>query len=106
MSGIDGARDAVTDSDRIGISGLTDEQWSTLFNMLNSHKGGSNEKLTGTHNSLPWIIDTGTSHLMTGTYECLTDLRSITPCPVGLPNGEETMALKEGTMNLGEKLKF
>ena len=43
---------------------------------------------------------------MTGTYECLTDLRSITPCPVGLPNGEETMALKEGTVNLGEKLKL
>ena len=74
--------------------------------MLNSHKGGSNERLTGKHNSLPWIIDTGASHHMTGTYECLTDLRSITPCPVGLPNGEETMALKEGTVNLGEKLKL
>ena len=59
MSGIDSTRDVVTDSDRMGISGLTDEQWSTLLSMSNSHKGGSNERLTGKHNSLPRIIDTG-----------------------------------------------
>ncbi|RVW23158.1 Retrovirus-related Pol polyprotein from transposon TNT 1-94 [Vitis vinifera] len=95
-SGTDGGRSVVTDSDRTGISGLSDEQWATLLTMLNSHKGGANERLTGKQNILPWIIDTGASHHMTDTYECLNDLRDIMPCPVGLPNGAETKTLKEG----------
>ena len=74
--------------------------------MLNSHKGGANERLTGKQNILPSIIDTRASHHMIGTYECLNDLRDIMPCPVGLPNGAETKALKEGTVTLGEKLKL
>ena len=74
--------------------------------MLNSHKGGANKRLTGKQNILPWIIDTGASHHMTDTYECLNDLRDIMPCPVRLPNGTETKALKEGTVTLGEKLKL
>ncbi|KAL6339319.1 hypothetical protein AAG906_028042 [Vitis piasezkii] len=57
-------------------------------------------------NILPWIIDAGASHHMIGTYECLNDLHDIMPCPVGLPNGAETKALKEGTVTLGEKLKL
>ena len=69
----------MTDSDRTGISGLSDEQWATLLTMLNSHKGGANERLTGKQNILPWIIDTRASHHMTDTYECLNDLRDIMP---------------------------
>ena len=82
----------MTDYDRTGISGLSDEQWATLLTMLNSHKCGANEKLTSKQNILPWIINTGVSHHMTGTYECLNDLCDIMPCPVGLPNGAETKA--------------
>ncbi|KAJ0008070.1 hypothetical protein Pint_30233 [Pistacia integerrima] len=41
---------------------------------------------------------------MTGTYSCLSEVRDIVPCSVELPNGEETMALKEGTVFLGEAL--
>ncbi|RVW36875.1 hypothetical protein CK203_103163 [Vitis vinifera] len=101
-----GGRSFVTDCDRTGISGLSNEQWATLLTMLNSHKGGANERLIGKQNILPWIIDTGASHHMTGTYECLNDMRDIIPCPVGLPNGAETKVLKEGTVTLGEKLKL
>ena len=82
----------MTDSDRTGISELSDEQWATLLTMLNSHKYGANERLTGKQNTLPWIIDTGASHHMIGTYECLNDLCDIIPCLVGLPNGAETKA--------------
>ena len=96
----------MTDSDRTGISGLSDEQWVTLLTMLNSHKGGANERLTGKQNIFPSIIDTGASHHMTGTYECLNDLHDIMPCPVGLSNGAETKALKERTVTLREKLKL
>ena len=67
---------------------------------------GVNERLIGKQNILPWIIDTGASHHMTDTYECLNDLRDIMPCLIGLPNEVETKALKEGTVTLGEKLKL
>ena len=73
--------------------------------MLDSYKGVANEMLTSKQNILPWIIDTGASHHMIDTYECLNDLRDIMPCLVGLPNGAETKALKEGIVTLGEKLK-
>ncbi|KAL6311255.1 hypothetical protein AAG906_035766 [Vitis piasezkii] len=63
----------------------------------------SYHRLTGKQT---WIIDIGASHHMTGTYECLNGLRDIMPCLVGLPNGAETKALKEGTVTLGEKLKL
>ena len=43
---------------------------------------------------------------MTGTKAFLTDLHDIAPCQVGLPNGEKTMAVKEGTMLLGANLKL
>lgn len=79
---------------------MNDKQWATLLNMLNLHKGGVNERLTGKQNFLPWIIDTGASHHMTGTYECLSEVHNITPCPVVLPNGVETTTLKEGIVTL------
>ena len=49
----DGGRSVVTHSDKTGISGLSDEQWATVLTMLNSHKGGANERLTGKQNILP-----------------------------------------------------
>jgi hypothetical protein len=32
---------------------------------------------------------------MTGAYTCMSEVRDIMPCPVGLPNGMETMAMKK-----------
>ena len=78
-SGTDGERSVVTNSNITEISGLSDEQWDTLLTMVNSHKCGANERLTGKQNIFPWIIDTGASHHMTDTYECLNDLRDIMP---------------------------
>ena len=43
----------MTDSDRTGINGLNDEQWASLLTMLNSQKGGANERLIGKKNILP-----------------------------------------------------
>lgn len=38
----------LTDADRVGISGLNDNQWKTLAQMLNERKLGPNERLMGT----------------------------------------------------------
>ncbi|KAF7821316.1 retrovirus-related Pol polyprotein from transposon TNT 1-94 [Senna tora] len=89
-----------------GLSGLNDEQWSTLLGMLNSHKNGSSERLMGKHKFLSWIINTGASHHMTGTRTCLSHVRNIKPCPVGLPNGDHATTLKQGTVFLGKKLEL
>ncbi|KAF7839183.1 retrovirus-related Pol polyprotein from transposon TNT 1-94 [Senna tora] len=43
--GGDNNQGVVNESDRKGLSGLNDEQWSTLLGMLNSHKSGSGERL-------------------------------------------------------------
>ena len=55
---------------------------------------------------LNWIIDIGASHHMTGNLEYLTDLRNITACLIGLPNGKQAMALKEGTVCLNKHIKL
>lgn len=85
-------------------SGLTSDQWQVLVSLLNNVKLGATEKLSGKFSFLPWIIDSGASHHMTGQLECLTNVHSILECFVGLPNGEETVATKEGTVVLNGRL--
>uniref|UniRef100_A0A7C9EJX7 Retrovirus-related Pol polyprotein from transposon TNT 1-94-like beta-barrel domain-containing protein n=1 Tax=Opuntia streptacantha TaxID=393608 RepID=A0A7C9EJX7_OPUST len=41
---------------------------------------------------------------MMGTLRALRDLKEIAPCPVGLPNGKDTIATKEGTIIVNEDL--
>lgn len=49
----------ITDADKSVVSGLSGEQWQTLVNLLNNVKLGAVENLTGKHNFIQWIIDTG-----------------------------------------------
>ncbi|RVW46394.1 Retrovirus-related Pol polyprotein from transposon TNT 1-94 [Vitis vinifera] len=94
------------DVDKKGIGGLNDEQWATLMGMLSAHKIGTNERLMGKQSQLPWIIDSGASNHMTSVYTCMREVRDIDPCPVGLLDGVEIMALKEGIVCLGGELKL
>jgi len=41
---------------------------------------------------------------MTGTLACLTDIKDIMGCSVGLPNGQHITATKEGTVLLSDTL--
>lgn len=43
---------------------------------------------------------------MTGTRACLRDVSDIVPYLVGMPNGEATVALKEGMVHLRGGLKL
>ena len=57
--------------------------------------------------SLPhsfWIIDTGASHHVTGDATSLTNIRSILPCPVDLPKGQQVVATQEGQVVLSPHL--
>ncbi|XP_029125466.1 uncharacterized protein LOC114915233 [Cajanus cajan] len=85
------------------LSGLRSEQWKTLKDLLNNHKGTTSDKMTGKHSE--WIIDTGASSHMTGNLSLLCGLRDVIGCPVRLPDGKQLMANKEGTVTLDGGLK-
>ncbi|XP_073138193.1 uncharacterized protein [Henckelia pumila] len=95
----------VQESDRRGIAGLSDDQWATLVNLLNNSQGqsSSTEKLSGKFDSsAQWIIDTGCSNHMTGNAKLFSQLFDVSPTTVGLPNGQHTIATKEGTVFLSK----
>ncbi|KAK8493816.1 hypothetical protein V6N12_018614 [Hibiscus sabdariffa] len=96
--------DIISDSDKTAITGLSNEQWETLRTLLNGAKMGTNEKMAGNRSSMHWIIDSGASHHMTGCLECLSDVRDVIGCPVGLPNRNQIAVTKEGTMVFDNKL--
>ncbi|XP_020249272.1 uncharacterized protein LOC109826663 [Asparagus officinalis] len=82
--------------DRNGVQ-LSDAQWQHLLGML---KPSQPNDATPTHDgkckSTQWIIDTGCSNHMTGNISLFESLYDVSPSPVGLPNGNQTTAIKEG----------
>ncbi|XP_073280573.1 uncharacterized protein [Primulina huaijiensis] len=95
-----------TDSEKSGLAGLSNEQWQNLLQLLNSHKPSTSEKMTGNHINNPWIIDTGASNHMTGSLKNMSELRGVSGCPVGLPDGQYAAATKEGSVKLDENLEL
>nr|GMC65841.1 retrovirus-related Pol polyprotein from transposon TNT 1-94 [Ipomoea batatas] len=93
---------SMTNTEQTAIGGISNEQWSALLAALSINKPEANQRLSG---NLPWIIDTEASNHMTGTLNHMVNVRTIEPCPIGLPNGEETFAAKQGTVVLGPHLE-
>ena len=95
------------ESQTSGIPNFTQDQWASLANLLNNQKQSASEKLSGKlylfgpNSRYDIIIDSGASHHMTGDVNLLTDLVSIGPCPITLPNGKHTWANRCGKLNLG-----
>ena len=44
-----------------------------------------------------WIIDSRATQHMTGNSGCLTNLKKILSCPIGLPNGNQVLTSQEGS---------
>ena len=88
-----------------GITGLDSEQRETLMTMLRKQKSNTSERLTGKNNkSLCWIIDSGATNHMVGDLHKLQAVRDFSNCLVGLPNGSQSFATKEGTIKIDEHL--
>ncbi|WVZ20882.1 hypothetical protein V8G54_008204 [Vigna mungo] len=88
------------------LPSLSNEQWQILVEMLNNRKTCENEKMTGKHPNDLWIIGTGASNHMTGNLKSFSEKRTIQGCPVGLPDGEQVITTKEGTVILDGGLKL
>ncbi|KAH0679333.1 hypothetical protein KY284_020418 [Solanum tuberosum] len=86
--------------------GLSNEQWLIMRDMVNNYKTCTDERITGKYDKIPWIIDTGASNHMTANLKCMTDLREVVGYPVGLPDGQHTIATKERSVRLSENLKL
>ncbi|XP_021746636.1 uncharacterized protein LOC110712479 [Chenopodium quinoa] len=76
------------------LSGFSAEQWQSLVAAFGTPLPPSN-RLNG-----EWIIDTGCSHHVTGCITYLTNVKDVTPLPVGHPDGQQVMAVKEGDIIL------
>ncbi|GAU51477.1 hypothetical protein TSUD_413660 [Trifolium subterraneum] len=90
--------------DRGGLVGLSNEQWQTLVELLNTHKGSNIERMTGKNTT--WIIDRGASNHMTENMTFMHKIKSVQGCPVGLPNGEQAVATHEGIIILDRGMQL
>ncbi|KAJ1394382.1 Gag-polypeptide of LTR copia-type [Sesbania bispinosa] len=75
----------------------TTAQWQQLLDTLNVPK--TKDHLHG-KNAISWIIDTGASHHVTRNLSCLINVKKITNMPMGLPDGKDVIATKEGSVIL------
>lgn len=106
QSGRLSAEPGTSEGDNSGLVGLTTQQWQTQVELLNAQKTNSNDKMTGECDTNAWIIDTGASTHMTGNLNHMCEVHDIQSCPVGLPNGQHTAAIKEGSVVFDGGLKI
>ena len=96
-----------------GIPNFTQEQWESIAQFVNTQQPNQSEKQSGKKEQLflygrdrryNIVIDSGASHHMTGDERLLTDIQTIAPCPIEMPNGQITWATRVGSLNLGGRL--
>ena len=97
---------ALTSADRVGITGLNDDQWKTLVQMLNDRKALPAEDRSGKHFAESWIIDSGATNHTTGTFDFLVDFGDMAPVFIKLPDGRFTTSTKQGRVRLGPSLSL
>ncbi|CAA7024092.1 unnamed protein product [Microthlaspi erraticum] len=95
----------LTDADRQGLSGISDEQWRTIQRVFGSSNiKNTSDRLSGKNDEIVWILDTCATHHMTGKIDLLHDIRSISPVFVTLPAGKNVISSQQGTVFLTPNL--
>ncbi|XP_075489647.1 uncharacterized protein LOC142528484 [Primulina tabacum] len=85
------------------LPSFTAEQWAALSATFGSSSTPSN-RLHGKLGMNDWIIDNGCSHHVTSDESCLSNIKTVSPCPVGLPDGQTVDATKEGVVRLTDTI--
>ncbi|KAK8276434.1 hypothetical protein V6Z11_D10G200500 [Gossypium hirsutum] len=88
--GVSSSNASTDDTEANTLPGLSNEQWQVFLQTLKGMRSTTTEKMTG--KKLSWIIDTGASNHMTGNLKFLHNIHKIPNCPVGLPDGSESVA--------------
>ncbi|XP_010462626.1 PREDICTED: uncharacterized protein LOC104743215 [Camelina sativa] len=97
---------SITEADRVGFSGLRDQEWKKLKDMLNTRKASTNDHLSGKFFIESWNIDTGASNHMTGSLDFLLDVCDMAPMFIKLSDGRFTISTKQGTVSLRSHLRL
>ncbi|XP_074293567.1 uncharacterized protein LOC141620650 [Silene latifolia] len=74
--------------DNIDLNNLNAAERAELTRLWQSHKASSADRLNGNVPIFSWIIDTGASHHLSGCLSHFSNIRTISPLSVGLPNGD------------------
>lgn len=105
-SSVNGQRSSSTDATTMSnttasLPHLSATQWQTIATMFGNTRS-STDRLHGEFSKHSWIIDTGASNHVTGNKSCLFNVHDIGLCLVGLPDGQQIIATKEGSVKLLE----
>ncbi|KAK9676626.1 hypothetical protein RND81_11G089200 [Saponaria officinalis] len=94
---------SLTENDKLDLNNLSQSEWEEL-NLLWQNRKNNGDQFKGKASDHAWVIDTGTSHHMSGNIFHFINLVEIDPCPVGMPNGELALATQRGDIPLGPNL--
>lgn len=74
--------------------------------MLNERKAPPSESRAGMSFIESWIIDSGATNHMSGTFDYLTDVDDMAPVLIKLPDGRFNTSTKQGKVRLGSSLSL
>ena len=81
------------------LSGVSKVQWQHFLYWLGrSSTSDSCNRLNGSISY--WLIDSGASHHVTGNFNLLSNIHTITNCPIKLPDGKQVVSTMKGDVKL------
>ncbi|XP_074314089.1 uncharacterized protein LOC141649294 [Silene latifolia] len=91
--------------DRLDFNSMSPQQLDEITKLWRAHQSApASDTLHGNISHFPWIIDTGASHHLSGSLSQFSNIRTISPLSVGLPNGDLTIATKSGDICFSSRL--
>ena len=81
------------------LSGIQKVQWQYFLDWLGHWStSDSRNRLNGSTSC--WLIDSGASHHVTGNFNLLSNIHTITNCPIKLPDGKQVVSTMKGDVKL------
>ena len=78
------------------LPGMTNAQRQQFIDLI----GNSSSNCPHGRTPFPWLIDSGASHHVTGSFGLLNNVHDVSDCPIGLPDGKQMISTKQGDVIL------